>query len=816
MYQLIQSVLHDREETRALHQVIAALIAAEDGVTEQMSARHYFLHNDILRCFEAGCQQQQKPAHFYHSSAIGRLIHCTHELILEGDDVWFVLRPWIGSQQIWRFDRDLTTPTLMTPSALLDARDRWVGRYQPNLVELDLSSFYKNEPSISDPRSIGQGVAFLNRYLAHQVSDNPQYWLQTTYDVLSHQVCDGIPLMLNDRIQSGEELVQQVKAAIKFLGTRSRHEAYELSHPEMQALGFEPGWGNSAGRAQETLELLDYFITTPEPAILEAFVARFPSVFRVTLVSIHGWIGQQNVVLGRPETLGQVVYVLEQARALEKALHEEIRLAGLEFLGIQPHIVILTRLIPNCEGTQCELPVEQVDGTQNAWILRVPFREFNPKVTENWISKFEIAPYLEPFAIDAEAALVKHLGGRPNLIIGNYSDGNLVAFLLSRRLNVTHCNIAHVLEKPKHLFSNLYWHELEPQYHFSSQFTADLISMNAADFVVTSSYQEIVGTPDTLGQYESYKHFTMPGLYHVLDGVDLFSPKFNRIPPGVDEAVFFPYSDKQKRSNESGIWLNELVFVQEEERILGKLDDPTKRPILSLAPITVSKNLTGLVQCFAEHPELQARCNLILVTNKLQVDEAASAEEAEQIQKLHGLIERHQLHGKIRWVGIRLSVRDMGEMYRVIADRRGIFIHFALFEAFGRTILEAMVSGLPTFATEFGGPAEIIEDDKYGFLINPTNYSDATRKMIEFLDRCDADPSYWQEVSDRGIQRVHDDYTWQLHTKQLLLSTKLYSFWNYLHRNDRESLLRYLELIFHLIFKPRAATILENHMSRER
>jgi sucrose synthase len=804
MHQLIQAVLQNDEEIAELQQLM---------ITLGSSNKRHFLHNEIIHSFAEYCQQQHKPAYFYHSSSIGRLIHYTHELMVDSEHIWWVLRPWIGSQQIWRMTQTLEHPQLMTPNAWLDARDRSVDRYQPGILELDFSSFYDSEPSISDPRSIGQGLAFLNRYLSSQASTNPEYWWGAIYNVLYHHEHDGIPLMINDRIQSSEALAQKVKQAIRLLGERSRHEAYELSHPELQTLGFEPGWGNSAGRARETLELLDHFMTTPEPAILEAFVARFPSVFRVVSVSIHGWVGQQDV-LGRPETMGQVVYVLEQARSLEHKLQEDIRLAGLEFLGIQPRVIILTRLIPNCGETQCGLRVEQVDGTQNAWIVRVPFREFNPKVTDNWISKFEIFPYLEPFAIDAEQDLIKHLGGSPNLIIGNYSDGNLVAFLLARRLNVTHCNIAHVLEKPKQLFSNLYWQELESRYHFSAQFTADLISMNAADFVITSSYQEIVGTPEALGQYEAYKQFTMPELYHVVDGIDLFSPKFNRIPPGVDESVFFPYSKQQNRSDEARSRLNQLLFAQTDPRILGTLEDAARRPILALAPINVSKNLAGLVKCFAEHEELHQRCNLILVTNNLHSEEATSLEEAEQIQKLHDLIRQHNLYGKIRWIGMRLGIHDLGEVYRIVADREGIFVLFALFEAFGRVILEAMVSGLPTFATEFGGPSEIIEDDKYGFLINPTDFEQTARKISHFLDRCEADANYWHEVSDRGIQRIHDEYNWQLHTKQLLLSAKLYSFWKYLYRNNRESLLRYSELIFHLIFKPRAATILEEHMTR--
>ena len=37
--------------------------------------------------------------------------------------------------------------------------------------------------------------------------------------------------------------------------------------------------------------------------------------------------------------------------------------------------------------------------------------------------------------------------------------------------------------------------------------------------------------------------------------------------------------------------------------------------------------------------------------------------------------------------------------YRCIADSRGVFVQPALYEAFGLTVIEAMASGLPTFAT---------------------------------------------------------------------------------------------------------------------
>jgi sucrose synthase len=801
MYEIVQAVLNS-EEKIALHQLIEAL--SESG-------NRYFLRNEILLAFADYCHRSQKPGYFYRASSLGKLIHHTHEIMLENDNIWFMVRPWVASQQIWRWGADLEKAELMSPQALLEARDRLVNRAQPQILELDVSAFYRDSPQISDPRNIGQGLEFLNRYLCDELQNDSQYWLEALFEAIHLRQYDDIQLLINDRIHNGQKLRQQVEQSLRFLRLQPPDAPYADFHPKLQEMGLEPGWGNTVGRACETLELLDRLIDSPQPAILEAFVSRVPAIFRVVLVSVHGWVGQESV-LGRPETAGQVAYVLDQARSLENQLREDIQLAGLDLLGIQPQVVILTRLIPNCEGTQCGLRLEKVDGTQSAWILRVPFQEFNPNVTQNWISKFEIFPYLESFALDAETELLKQLKGRPNLIIGNYTDGNLVAFLLARRLKTIHCNIAHSLEKPKYLFSNLYWQELEGQYHFSAQFTADLISMNAADFVITSSYQEIVGTPETVGQYESYKCFTMPHLYHVVDGINLFHPKFNRVPPGVNETFFFPYTQTKIRQNCTRI--QDLVFHRQADNIRGNLQDPEKRSILAVSPINSIKNLTGLVECFAKSRELQTKCNLILITNKMKVSEAKTPEEADEIEKLHRLIDQYQLHDRLRWIGIRLPSADLGEVYRAIADKGGIFVHFARFEAFGRTILEAMISGLPTFATEFGGAVEIIQDEENGFLINPIDLEASTQKILQFLQRCDADPTVWETLSDKAIHCIREQYNWQLHTQRLLAIAKIYGFWSYISRDSREPLMRYLEALFHLLYKPRADRILEQHKQR--
>jgi sucrose synthase len=798
MHELVRSILDDSDEKTALRQLICAL---------SNLGKRYFLRTEILQAFADYCERSQKPHYFYYSSHVGKLIHYSHEMILAEESTWFVVRPRIASQEYWRLSADLTRFDPMPSSAYLEVSDRLVNSYQPNILEIDFSSFYRDSPSIQDPRNIGQGLAFLNRYLCTEVITDPLYFLNLLFQLLHELQYDGITLLINDRIPSGTHLAQQIPQAIKFLSEQPQHQPCEQFRFHLQELGFEPGWGNTAARVCETLQLLQRLIDNPHPAILEAFVSRIPTIFRVVLVSIHGWVAQEDV-LGRDETLGQVIYVLEQARSLENQLRAEIELAGLNLLGIKPHVIILTRLIPNCEGTFCNLRLEKLLGTDNAWILRVPFTDSHAEITDNWISKFEIWPYLEKFALDAQKELLAQFQGNPHLIIGNYSDGNLVAFLLARRFKSINCNIAHSLEKPKYLFSSLYWQNLEEQYHFSAQFTADLISMNAADIIVTSSYQEIVGTPDTIGQYESYKCFTMPKLYHVVDGIDLFSPKFNMVPPGVNEHIFFNYNQKAERNSSSCSEIQELLFSREHPHILGHLNNPQKRPILSVAPITSIKNLTGLAECFGKSQDLQQHCNLIILTSKLHPDEATNAEDAREIQKLHDIINEYHLQGHIRWIGMRIPIHDIGEAYRVVADYQGIYIHFAHFEAFGRSILEAMISGLPTFATQFGGALEIIEDQSDRFYLNPTDFVGTANKIVDFLEECDAHPQYWHEVSEWMNQRIQQKYNWNLHTNQLVLLSKIFSFWNFIASDNKDARLRYLETLFYLFYKPRAERII--------
>jgi sucrose synthase len=368
-------------------------------------------------------------------------------------------------------------------------------------------------------------------------------------------------------------------------------------------------------------------------------------------------------------------------------------------------------------------------------------------------------------------------------------------------MGVTQCNVAHALEKTKYRSSDLHWKEMDDQYHFSCQFTADLISMNTADFIITSSYQEIAGTEESVGQYESHQAFTMPGLYRVTWGIDAFDPKFNIVSPGADPDVFFPYYEADRRIPALREEIAELLFGGEAPHARGELKDPDKPILLAMSRLDVIKNMTGLADWYGRNSDLRKLANLFLVGGFLSTDQSQDRDEQAQIELMHHLFDEHGLEGDARWVEMQTDKNRVGEIYRSVADRQGAFVQPALFEGFGLTVVEAMSSGLPVFATRFGGPLEIVEDGVSGFHIDPDRGEDASRQMAEFFEGVAEDADRWFSLSQAAIRRVNEKYNWELHARRLLSLSRIYGFWKYITNIEREETRRYLDMFYGLMLR---------------
>ena len=743
---------------------------------------------------------------------IDEILKHTLESLTTGSYVYMELREYIGKSDYYLFDVENHIYEKINALQYLKAKESYVKpEIKNNQLTINFESFYRKFPQLQDSKNIGKGFEYLNKYLSSKMFNEPDKLRKALFDFLFLHKYNSQQLIVNDRIRTPDELLKNLKEANKLLKSKNPDEPYSKFKSQLQEMGFEPGLGNNAYRIIESLELLEELMNQPDPISLQKFLSRIPMIFNIITVSPHGYFGQQGV-LGKPDTGGQVVYVLDQVKALEKQLIKSLEDSGLK---AKPKILILTRLIPNAEGTTCNKRLEKVYDTRNSFILRVPFRNGNKKVTDNWISRFEVWPYLEEFAEDSYRELTAEIGGKPDLVIGNYSDGNLVATLLSQKYGVTQCIIAHALEKCKYLYSALYWDTMDNDYHFSVQFTADLMAMNSANFILTSSYQEIAGTDTTIGQYESYLNFTLPGLYRVNGGIDLFSPKFNIVSPGVNKNIFFPYFENEERFRNVGKELENLFFNNiSDNDTIGKINDDKLIPIFTMGRLDKIKNITSLVKWFGENKEMQKISNLIIIAGKIDPTESSDIEEKDQINVMHQLIQKYNLQGKIRWIGKILRKDQTGEAYRVIADRKGIFVQCGLFEGFGLTVIEAMRSGLPVFATLYGGPLEIIQDKENGFLIDPINEKESQKIILSFLKKMKDDYSEWERISKNAIERVDSTYTWELHSEKLLSLSKIYGFWKYATNLEMTELNSYLDVMYHLLYKPRANAIKQIHSSK--
>ncbi len=719
---------------------------------------------------------------------------------------YLLLRPRIGQKRIVRSHPELGRFEAVERGEYLRVKDAFIqGQSEASRTGLtiDFRPFFLNYPKTQEARAMGAGISVLNRHLAGTTYQQPDHFRAALTDFLRKFRLENHNLFLNDYITSHEVLVEQIEAVLQDLADRGDGIIDDGVTHLLRIHGFEPGWGRSLEGVRERLSTLSQVLESADPDRLERLLAALPLTRTVVMVSPHGWFAQHDV-LGKPDTGGQVTYVLDQARAIERELKARFYESGLE--EMIPHIAILTRLIPDAEGTTCNQAREKVIGSDHCWIVRVPFRNPDESIHPSWISRFHIWPYLEDFALQARETVVGEFMSVPDLIIGHYSDGNLVAHRLAEDLGTTHCAAVHALEKTKYLLSDLYWADMEAEYHFSCQFTADMIAYNAADFIISSSYREIGGTDNEMGMFESYETFSMPGLYRVTSGMDLTLARYNIVPPGVSEEHFFPASETTRRLTGVCERLEKLLFApQPAENCIGHLTNPDLPPIFAMSRVDKVKNLPGIIEAFGKSDALRKVANLVIMSSITRIEDSSDQEEIDQLQRMYDLIDHYQLEGSLRWCAARLDKVETGEIYRLVADRRGVFSQPAFMETFGLTVIEAMACSVPVVVTCFGGPAEIVEDKKSGEVVNPNDHE----RMAEALYGVLTNGDRWEHYSREGIARVRAAFLWSSHAAKVLRLANTYSFWDHLDVMNRGALDQYIHTLYHTVFRPRAIEALK-------
>ncbi|KAJ6959797.1 hypothetical protein NC653_037993 [Populus alba x Populus x berolinensis] len=668
--------------------------------------------------------------------------------VLEGllGDIWFSIQEAVVNPPYVAFPLD------QAPDFGNMAKDA-------NALEVDFGAFDFSVPHLTLSSSIGNGLDFVSKFVTSKLSGRLEN-AQPLVDYLLSLNRQGEKLMINESLGTVGKLQMALIIAEVYLSGLAKDTPFQDFEISFKEWGFEKGWGDTAERVKETMRCLSEVLQAPDPMNMEKFLSRLPTVFNVVIFSPHGYFGQADV-LGLPDTGGQVVYILDQVKALEEDLLLRIKQQGL---NVKPQIVVATRLIPDARGTKCNLEFEAIDGTKYSNILRVPFRVEN-RVLRQWVSRFD----------EVTTKILDLMEGNPDLIIGNYSDGNLAATLMAGKLGVTQATIAHALEKTKYENSDVKWKELQSKYHFPCQFMADIVAMNATDFVIASTYQEIAGSKDRPGQYESHAAFTLPGLCRVVSGVNVFDPKFNIAAPGLTNLCISHTQRNRVDSRSLILTLKNCCIAN------GYLEDKKKPIIFSMARLDTVKNLTGLTEWYGKNKRLRGLVNLVIVGGFFDPNKSKDREEMAEIKKMHELIEKYQLKGQIRWIAAQTDRKRNGELYRCIADTKGAFVQPALYEAFGLTVIEAMNCGLP--------PSQPIKEAR----LKSSSMGSQDFILIQKMEMSRATLSL---ISLRSAS-----YTWKIYANKLLNMGNMYSFWRQLNKEQKLAKQRYIQLFFNLKFR---------------
>ncbi|MBN1186141.1 MAG: glycosyltransferase family 4 protein [Bacteroidales bacterium] len=95
---------------------------------------------------------------------------------------------------------------------------------------------------------------------------------------------------------------------------------------------------------------------------------------------------------------------------------------------------------------------------------------------------------------------------------------------------------------------------------------------------------------------------------------------------------------------------------------------------------------------------------------------------------LKNLTKDYKLEKHVKFLGLR----DRSYIYEHLKDYN-LLIQPSLHEGFGLTIVEAMAAKVPVLVSDIGGPKEIVDKGRFGFLFKSGNCVDCANKILQII-----------------------------------------------------------------------------------
>ncbi|MFD0836983.1 glycosyltransferase [Mariniflexile aquimaris] len=215
----------------------------------------------------------------------------------------------------------------------------------------------------------------------------------------------------------------------------------------------------------------------------------------ILMISLHGYVGA-NAELGKPDTGGQVVYVLELAE---------------RFSRLGKRVDLVTRQFED----QPEYDV--VDENYSVW--RIPFGG------KKFIRKEDMHDHLKKFVTNCLAAIKKE-NKKYDIVYTHYWDAGWAGQKIAEELGISHVHTPHSLGwwKRHTMGSDMDDAEMEKTYRFKERIRKEYFVYQMCNYVIAT---------------------TLPQVDLLTKQYDVLPRNCGMIPPGIDENRFFPVPSKE-------------------------------------------------------------------------------------------------------------------------------------------------------------------------------------------------------------------------------------------------------------------------------
>jgi glycosyltransferase involved in cell wall biosynthesis len=149
--------------------------------------------------------------------------------------------------------------------------------------------------------------------------------------------------------------------------------------------------------------------------------------------------------------------------------------------------------------------------------------------------------------------------------------------------------------------------------------------------------------------------------------------------------------------------------------------------------------------------------HLLLIGSAKFLARATRFDNEGYVTRLRAMVAEMGLEDRVSWMGER---EDVPELVRAL----DVLLLPSWEEPFGRALIEAMAMNVPVVATNVGGPPEIVEDGREGYLVAPRE----PRAWARAVRRITDEPQRGGEMGRAGRQRAEAEFSVERHVDSML------------------------------------------------